>query len=515
MPDPRVSAPVTRSPVPRRRPPERRHAGAAQRLRPLARGDLTARRSTVLLRWPAELLPGQKKPSLSQRFSTSEQNIHIKEEPPPRESRRVAAAAMKVELAAPTSQTGKAEETPPPSPAASAAPSAAEDAPLLHDGGVRRRPGCGRFAQRSGSFRREVGRAAAETFLLTRLTLILLRYLGIGYRWIRQFLALCCYTFLLMPGFIQVVYYYFFSSQVHRSVVYGEAKKQFSCRLDLYVPTSTTGLKPVVAFVTGGAWIIGYKGWGGLLGRRLSERGIIVACIDYRNFPQGTIGDMVEDASQGISYVCNNIASYGGDPSRIYLVGQSAGAHIAACALLNQAIRECGEADTSSWSVSQLKAYFGISGGYNVLNLVDHFHKRGLYRSIFLSIMQGEESLAKFSQVMIKESTSRSAVSLLPHIILFHGMSDYSIPSSESEAFVNALQQHGAEADLFLYEGKTHTDLFLQDPLRGGRDKMLEEIASVIHSEDTDASAQHLVVPAARRLVPEFMLKLAGRVSPF
>jgi len=54
-----------------------------------------------------------------------------------------------------------------------------------------------------------------------------------------------------------------------------------------------------------------------------------------------------------------------------------------------------------------------------------------------------------------------------------------------------------------------------QDPLRGGRDKMLEEIASVIHSEDPDVSADQLVVPAARRLVPEFMLKLAGRVSPF
>ncbi|RLN11529.1 putative isoprenylcysteine alpha-carbonyl methylesterase ICMEL1 [Panicum miliaceum] len=416
---------------------------------------------------------------------------------------------MKVELAARTSQTGKAEETPPPSPAAVAGASAAEDAPLLPDGGVRRRAGCGRFAQRSVSFRREVGRAAAETFLLTRLTLILLRYLGIGYRWIQQFLALCCYTFLLMPGFIQVVYYYFFSSQVHRSVVYGDQPRN---RLDLYIPTSMTGLKPVVAFVTGGAWIIGYKGWGALLGRRLAERGIIVACIDYRNFPQGTIGDMVEDASQGISFVCNSIASYGGDPNRIYLVGQSAGAHIAACALLNQAIRECGEGDTSSWSVSQIKAYFGISGGYNLLNLVDHFHRRGLYRSIFLSIMEGEESLQKFSpQMMIKESSARSAVSLLPHIILFHGTSDCSIPSAESQAFADALQQHGAKADLFLYEGKTHTDLFLQDPLRGGRDKMLEEIASVIHSEDPGVSADHLAVPVARRLVPEFMLKLAGR----
>lgn len=35
-----------------------------------------------------------------------------------------------------------------------------------------------------------------------------------------------------------------------------------------------------------------------------------------RNFPQGTIGDMVADALQGISFVCNNITDYGGDPNR-------------------------------------------------------------------------------------------------------------------------------------------------------------------------------------------------------
>lgn len=47
---------------------------------------------------------------------------------------------------------------------------------------------------------------------------------------------------------------------------------------------------------------------------------------------------------------------------RVFLMGQSAGAHIAACALLDQAVKEsCGE--RISWSVSQIKAYFGLSGG--------------------------------------------------------------------------------------------------------------------------------------------------------
>ena len=36
----------------------------------------------------------------------------------------------------------------------------------------------------------------------------------------------------------------------------------------------------------GGAWTIGYKAWGSLLARRLSKQGVLVACLDYRNFPQ-------------------------------------------------------------------------------------------------------------------------------------------------------------------------------------------------------------------------------------
>ncbi|KAL8216452.1 hypothetical protein R6Q57_023289 [Mikania cordata] len=175
-----------------------------------------------------------------------------------------------------------------------------------------------------------------------------------------------------------------------------------------------------------------YKGWGSLLGFQLAERDIIVTCIDYRNFPQGTIGDMVEDVSQGISYVCNNIANYGGDPNRIYLMGQSAGAHISSCVLLKKAIKE-SKGENVSWSVSQIQAYFGLSGGYNLTNLVDHFDRRGLYRSIFLSIMEGDKSLQQFSpEILIEDPSASNVVPLLPHIVLFHGTKDFSIPPDSS-----------------------------------------------------------------------------------
>ncbi|KAK2663084.1 hypothetical protein Ddye_001658 [Dipteronia dyeriana] len=366
---------------------------------------------------------------------------------------------------------------------------------------------------RQPSFREEIEHAAAETYLLTGLTFTLLRCLGVGYRWMTKLAALACYAMFLLPGFLQVAYYYFFSSQVQRSIVYGDQPRN---RLDLYLPTHIDEPKPVVVFVTGGAWIIGYKAWGSLLGRQLAERDIIVACVDYRNFPQGTISDMVKDVSQGISFICDYIADYGGDPKRIYLMGQSAGAHISSCALLEQAIKESRGEESISWSVSQIKTYFGLSGGYNLINLVDHFHNRGLYRSIFLSIMEGEESLEKFSpEVRVKDPSIRDAISLLPPIILFHGTSDYSIPSDASKAFADALRRSGASTELILYDGKTHTDLFLQDPLRGGKDELFDHIIAVIHANDEAALAKDDMAPPRERLVPEFLLTMAHLISPF
>uniref|UniRef100_A0A2P2MVF7 Isoprenylcysteine alpha-carbonyl methylesterase ICME-like n=2 Tax=Rhizophora mucronata TaxID=61149 RepID=A0A2P2MVF7_RHIMU len=107
---------------------------------------------------------------------------------------------------------------------------------------------------------------------------------------------------------------------------------------------------------------------------------------------------------------------------------------------------------------------FGILIRYNLLGLVDHFDSRGLYRSLFLSIMEGEESLHRFSpEVRIQEPGGiRDAVSLRPPTMLFHGTSDNAIPAASSKEFLEILPGLGAHAELILFEGKNHTDLFLQ-----------------------------------------------------
>lgn len=310
---------------------------------------------------------------------------------------------------------------------------------------------------------------------------------------------------------LPVGYYYFCSPNVHRSIVYGDRPRN---RLDLYVPSNLSKPRPAVAFVTGGAWIIGYKAWGALLAKQLVEKDVIVACIDYRNFPQGTISDMVEDVSDGLAFFCSNIESFGGDPNRLYLAGQSAGAHLASCALLSQAKKEALEGRaTVLWSPSLFKAFFGISGGYNLTELVDHFHGRGFYKSLFLSIMEGEASLPRFSpELIVKRKDFQPWVHLLPPTMLFHGLADYSIPYQATIRYADALREAGLKVTTHLFSNKTHTDLFLQDPMRGGRDELLEHIVAVIY--EGEEQAPDLSTPADR-MVPELLLQLARIVSPF
>lgn len=94
---------------------------------------------------------------------------------------------------------------------------------------------------------------------------------------------------------------------------------------------------PVVVFLSGGAWIIGYRAWGAFMGMLMAQLGVVFVSPDYRNFPQGTINDMVIDATNAIQWTQDNIHKYGGDKNNMYVISQSAGAHIGALMMLLQA----------------------------------------------------------------------------------------------------------------------------------------------------------------------------------
>jgi arylformamidase len=115
------------------------------------------------------------------------------------------------------------------------------------------------------------------------------------------------------------------------AVQYGKDSKQ---SLNVYRPAADAKGQPlpVVIWVHGGGWRNGDKDnrAGINLCQTWASAGMVVVGLDYRLTPAVTHPAHVEDVAAGIAWVHNQIASRGGDPKRVFLLGHSAGAHLVA-----------------------------------------------------------------------------------------------------------------------------------------------------------------------------------------
>ena len=96
------------------------------------------------------------------------------------------------------------------------------------------------------------------------------------------------------------------------------------CVLDIYYPKNQKAFNTVVWF-HGGGLTQGSKE----IPKALKEKGLCIIGVNYRLSPKVNAPDYIKDAAASIAWVFKNIESYGGDPSRIFLSGHSAGAYLA------------------------------------------------------------------------------------------------------------------------------------------------------------------------------------------
>ena len=160
-----------------------------------------------------------------------------------------------------------------------------------------------------------------------------------------------CTPIMLVNAFVQRSNFTF-----KPDLPYGPDPRQ---RLDVYTPNNASQA-PVLIFVHGGSWYGGDKADYPFLADAFVEHGYVVVPILYRVAPQVQFPAFVQDAALAVRWVKDNIASYGGDPNRVYLMGQSAGAHIAAMVVLDPVyLREVG------LERSALRAFVGQAGPYD------------------------------------------------------------------------------------------------------------------------------------------------------
>lgn len=108
--------------------------------------------------------------------------------------------------------------------------------------------------------------------------------------------------------------------------------------LDIYGGGDRKGCppQPVVVYVHGGAWTTGDKANVLAKPAYFTGLGYIFVSVNYRLSPDVIHPAHAEDLAKAIAWIYGNIADYGGDRSRIALLGHSAGAHLVSLVSLDQ-----------------------------------------------------------------------------------------------------------------------------------------------------------------------------------
>src|SRR5947209_3009231 len=99
--------------------------------------------------------------------------------------------------------------------------------------------------------------------------------------------------------------------------------------LDVYSPHHAKNL-PVVFWIHGGGWQTGDKSSVQIKPQAFMDKGFVLVSTNYRLLPNVDMATIVRDVAKSVRWTHDHIGEYGGDPKRLFIMGHSAGAQLAA-----------------------------------------------------------------------------------------------------------------------------------------------------------------------------------------
>lgn len=241
----------------------------------------------------------------------------------------------------------------------------------------------------------------------------------------------------------------------------------FAIAATYYRAATTPGPAPVLIAVHGGGWRLGtakfYSEWGPFL----AARGYSVLAIDYRLSRADSPGwpGAAQDVLAAISYVRKNASALGIDPSRIGLMGDSAGAHLSALAaldakgLLDMAAQTAGaKVPSTDEAAYRVRAVVGL---YGVYDLVAQWETDTRTRPLPLPISQ-----AFMGNSMLDDRMRYIAASPISHLgkrgrdvsfLIAYGDQDEVVdPETQSKRFAAAARLSGNYVRSIVLPGAGH-----------------------------------------------------------
>ncbi len=240
-------------------------------------------------------------------------------------------------------------------------------------------------------------------------------------------------------------------------VAFGAHARQ---RLDVYAPSDARAA-PVVVFWYGGSWRRGERAQYRFVAEALVRRGYVVMLPDYRLTPEARFPDFVDDAARAVAWAARNAARYGGDPTRIFVMGHSAGAYNAVLTALDPAyLAQFGTPDA-------IKGAIGLSGPYDIAPL----RGRTIDAAFGAASVRPEAQPATFARANA------------PPVLLIHGARDRLVPPEHAERLAGALRAAGARVETRIYPEVAHIDMVLGLSSRlKGDSPLLADIAAFVDS---------------------------------
>ena len=172
--------------------------------------------------------------------------------------------------------------------------------------------------------------------------------------------------------------------------------------LDLYRPKDKEGKLPVLLNIHGGAWVYGDKKVYAPYCMYLAAQGFAVVNASYRLAPKHTFPAPLEDVGSIMEWVVTNAKEYRLDPSNLFLVGDSAGAHLATAYTAIQLNREYAKAFPGI-TVSEKLVPKALVLNCGVFDMEGEVERRGTLLTPFLTDILGAKpttsSIKKMSPV--------------------------------------------------------------------------------------------------------------------
>lgn len=219
-------------------------------------------------------------------------------------------------------------------------------------------------------------------------------------------------------------------------------------KLDIYTPEKATASAPVVVFFMGGNWVKGERADYAFVGRALAARGYVVVIPDYRLYPEVRYPDFLDDSAQAVAWTAREIARFGGDPKRLYVMGHSAGAYNASMVALDPSYLA-----RYNMRASALRGWIGLAGPYDFLPIVNP-----TTRPVF-----------HFPDTPAASQPIRHVSPGSPPALLIAANNDDLVnPRRNTGALASKLRANGVTVQEVYFDGVTHTTLVasLAAPLR-------------------------------------------------